>query len=49
MNFIMESTKYEADFLNILYLRNKQIFSKEEFESFFEKKFIKREKLWKVY
>ena len=47
MNFIMESTKYEADFLNILYLRNKQIFSKEEFESFFWKKIYQKRKTLK--
>ena len=47
MNFIIESTKYEADFLNRLYLRNKQIFSKEEFESFFWKKIYQKRKTLK--
>ena len=47
MNFIIESTKYEADFFNRLYLRNKQIFSKDEFEKFFWKRIYQKRKTLK--
>ena len=47
MNFVTESTKNETDFLNTLYLQNKQIFSKDEFEKFFWKRIYQKRKTLK--